>query len=231
MAPLIAGEALFPEHKSLSFLLRERRRTLTQASWQSEYQQNPIIVGGDIFPIDKLQVLAFWGGNHSQVRALRGQGRHRRRRLLHSRRADAQDGERHVCHRARSARAVERAGARAAHSYWAEQDRRQLRGDYEIGVEQELRSGGKESAEATIGCWRAIAATLTGLLEARRYVRSLSPRRCRAATCASSPETGTTPSWTSASRSERQVQGSGGRGVEGVRRLTSKPAYNLDAMA
>jgi hypothetical protein len=137
---------------------------------------------------------------HSQVRALLGQGRHRRRRLLHSRRADAQDGDgtfviEHVVRGQWSELEREQ-----RIRYWAEQDRRQLRGDYEIGVEQEPGSGGKESAEATIGCWRAIAATLTRLLEARRYVRSLSPRRCRAATCASSPETGTTPSWTSASR-------------------------------
>ena len=48
------GEALFPEHKSLSFLL-ERKKAMTQASWESEYQQNPIVVGGGIFPIEKLR--------------------------------------------------------------------------------------------------------------------------------------------------------------------------------
>ena len=48
------GEALFPEHKSLSFLL-ERKKAMTQASWESEYQQNPIVVGGGIFPIEKLK--------------------------------------------------------------------------------------------------------------------------------------------------------------------------------
>jgi hypothetical protein len=47
------GEALFPEHKSLSFLL-ERKRAMTQASWKREYQQNPILVGGGMFPIEKL---------------------------------------------------------------------------------------------------------------------------------------------------------------------------------
>ena len=50
------GEALFPEHKSLSFLL-ERKKAMTQASWESEYQQNPIVVGGGIFPIEKLTTL------------------------------------------------------------------------------------------------------------------------------------------------------------------------------
>jgi hypothetical protein len=35
------GEALFPQHKSLPFLM-ERKALMTQAGWQSEYQQNPI---------------------------------------------------------------------------------------------------------------------------------------------------------------------------------------------
>jgi hypothetical protein len=34
------GEALFPEHTSLPFLM-ERRAVMTQAAWESEYQQNP----------------------------------------------------------------------------------------------------------------------------------------------------------------------------------------------
>src|SRR6266511_702141 len=50
------GEALFPEHKSLPFLI-ERRRMMTKAGWESEYQQNPIVVGGGIFPIDKLDII------------------------------------------------------------------------------------------------------------------------------------------------------------------------------
>jgi hypothetical protein len=47
------GEALFPELKSLPFLLK-RQRAMTQASWESEYQQHPIVAGGGIFPIEKL---------------------------------------------------------------------------------------------------------------------------------------------------------------------------------
>lgn len=42
------GEALFPELKSLDFLLRAKSTQQT-ASWESLYQQNPIIVGGDLF--------------------------------------------------------------------------------------------------------------------------------------------------------------------------------------
>jgi hypothetical protein len=38
------GEALFPAWKPLDFLL-ERKKTQTVSSWESEYQQNPIIAG------------------------------------------------------------------------------------------------------------------------------------------------------------------------------------------
>ncbi len=41
------GEALFPEHKSLEFLL-ERKSVMDSASWLSLYQQSPIIQGGEI---------------------------------------------------------------------------------------------------------------------------------------------------------------------------------------
>src|SRR5258707_782311 len=40
------GEALFPEFKSLAFL-HERQRIISQASWEAEYQQTPILVGDD----------------------------------------------------------------------------------------------------------------------------------------------------------------------------------------
>lgn len=50
------GEPLFPEHKSLDFLLK-RKRVMTTASWESLYQQNPIIVGGGLFPIEKFEII------------------------------------------------------------------------------------------------------------------------------------------------------------------------------
>lgn len=46
------GDALFPEHKSLEFLLIRRKR-FTNASWQSIYQQNPIAAGLGLFAIEK----------------------------------------------------------------------------------------------------------------------------------------------------------------------------------
>lgn len=45
------GEALFPEHKSLEFLL-ERKRSMNAMSWNSLYQQNPVPESGNIFKAD-----------------------------------------------------------------------------------------------------------------------------------------------------------------------------------
>lgn len=47
----LEGEALFPEHKSLGFLL-QRKKVLGIANFEALYQQNPIIMGGDIFKKD-----------------------------------------------------------------------------------------------------------------------------------------------------------------------------------
>jgi predicted phage terminase large subunit-like protein len=49
-------EALFPQHKSLEFLM-EHRAAMTQASWESVYQQNPIPVGGGLFPVEQLKIV------------------------------------------------------------------------------------------------------------------------------------------------------------------------------
>jgi len=50
------GAALFPELKPKRFLLGQRK-ALSQSSWESLYQQNPITVGGGQLPIEKLRVL------------------------------------------------------------------------------------------------------------------------------------------------------------------------------
>jgi predicted phage terminase large subunit-like protein len=44
----LEGEALFPEHKSLEFLLK-RKAIFSKANWSSLYQQNPILSGGNLF--------------------------------------------------------------------------------------------------------------------------------------------------------------------------------------
>jgi hypothetical protein len=51
------GEALFQELKPLDYLL-SRKDELPQSSWESLYQQNPMIVGGGQLPIEKLNILA-----------------------------------------------------------------------------------------------------------------------------------------------------------------------------
>jgi predicted phage terminase large subunit-like protein len=53
------GQALFPAWKPPDFL-RERRALLTQASWASLYQQHPIIVDGGELPTDKMKILQVW---------------------------------------------------------------------------------------------------------------------------------------------------------------------------
>jgi predicted phage terminase large subunit-like protein len=50
-----AGVPLFPQFKSKPFLL-ERKTAYTIASWESLYQQSPIVVGGGLFPIDRIKV-------------------------------------------------------------------------------------------------------------------------------------------------------------------------------
>lgn len=43
-----AGEPLFPEHKSLEFLL-ERKAAMSEGNWLALYQQSPTIIGGNLF--------------------------------------------------------------------------------------------------------------------------------------------------------------------------------------
>lgn len=42
------GEPLFPEHKSLDFLMA-RKEVMPEANWLALYQQSPVILGGEIF--------------------------------------------------------------------------------------------------------------------------------------------------------------------------------------
>jgi predicted phage terminase large subunit-like protein len=146
------GKACFPELKPLDFLL-ERKRILTQAGWEAEYQQSPIIVGGGIFPIEKLTTLPTMLDRAEIMRSVRswdkagteGGGKYTSGVLMHKMknksyviehvvrgRWSALDREEHI-------------------KTWARIDSTNSRpGAYEIVVEQEPGSGGKESAENTI---------------------------------------------------------------------------------
>ena len=145
------AEPLFPELKSLEFLL-ERKKLYTQASWEALYQQNPFIVGGGIFPIDKLVTWPILD----------------RSKILKSVRywdkAGTEDGGAYTAgtllHALKDNRFVIEHVVRGQWSsldredkikFWATRDRDNSRpGAYEVGVEQEPGSGGKESAESTI---------------------------------------------------------------------------------
>ena len=145
------GDPLFPELKSMEFLL-ERRKLYTESSWEALYQQNPFIVGGGIFPIDKLVPLPIMD----------------RTRILKSVRywdkAGTEDGGAFTAgallHALRDKRYVIEHVVRGQWGaldreerikFWAERDRANARpGTYEVVVEQEPGSGGKESAENTI---------------------------------------------------------------------------------
>ena len=50
------GEALFPEHKSLVFL-NARKKVMSKPSWFSIYQGSPIVLGGELFPVEKFVVV------------------------------------------------------------------------------------------------------------------------------------------------------------------------------
>lgn len=50
------GQALFPEFKSLDFLLGQKAG-MAASSWESLYQQNPTVKGGDLFPIANIDIV------------------------------------------------------------------------------------------------------------------------------------------------------------------------------
>lgn len=50
------GEALFPEHKSLDFLL-ERKSVMFAPNWEALYQQSPIIAEGELFKPNNITVI------------------------------------------------------------------------------------------------------------------------------------------------------------------------------
>ncbi len=147
------GEALFPEWKPLSFLL-EQKNTQSDASWQALYQQNPIIVGAGVLPIDKIQCMPQWLGatNKDIVASVRFWDKAGTAKesasytagvLMHK----LKDGRFVISHVARGQWvALDR---EKQIKLWAETDKKIYK-NYQVGVEQEPGSGGKESAEATV---------------------------------------------------------------------------------
>src|SRR5262249_259284 len=177
------GEALFPEHKSLPFLM-EHRAVMTQGGWESEYQQNPIIVGGGMFPIEKFKIVPTFNGEvRCSVRywdkaGTTDGGAFTVGVLMHSMKdgqfvvADVRRGRWSALEREKIIKST------------AEMDKQAFPYHY-VWVEQEPGSSGKESGEATIRMlagWKVSADRVTG---------------CRPGTCFCSLESGTKRSWTS----------------------------------
>lgn len=143
------GEPLFPELKGMDFL-NQRRKVLTQPSWESLYQQRPITAGGDMFPVERIRVVT--GVDRSNIkRSVRyidkagteDGGAYTAACLVH----DMKDGTTVVDDVVRGQwGALEREAriAQVARSDMATYAR------YQVWVEQEPGSGGKESAESTI---------------------------------------------------------------------------------
>ena len=167
-----AGEPLFPELKPLDFLL-EQQKLMTEGSWQALYQQSPFIIGGGIFPIEKLKTLQMIDRSRvlkscryfDKAGTESGEGAYTAGALIHM----LKDNHFVIEHVVRGRwGALER---EEKIKFWAQSDQRNCRpGAYEIGVEQEPGSGGKESAEATIRNLRGFkvfADRVTGSKEVR----------------------------------------------------------------
>lgn len=151
--PRKKGEPLFPEHKSADFL-NLRKKAYTQSSWQSLYQQMPIISGGGTFPIEQFKILANLPDLHTVKRIIRywdkagteGGGAFTagvQLLLLNDNRVvigDVQRGQWSSWDREKRIKAA------------AERDDTDFAewGRVEIWTEQEPGSGGKESAERTV---------------------------------------------------------------------------------
>jgi predicted phage terminase large subunit-like protein len=147
---------------------------MTQASWESEYQQHPIVVGGGMFPIEKLTTLDYL--DRAQIASS----------VRYVDKAGTEDGGAYTAlvlmHKTRDKQFVIEHVARGQWSalerekqikYWVEQDRKICKpGAYAVGVEQEPGSGGKESVEATIRMlagYRVFADKVTGSKEVRAH--------------------------------------------------------------
>ena len=164
-----AGEALFPELKPLDFLL-ERKKLMTAASWESLYQQRPIVMGGGIFPIERLGIVQSVDRKNvkKSVRYIdkagtEDVGAYTAMVLMHM----MHDGTYVVENVTRgqwSALERERRLLQTAQSDAA------FCSNYAVRIEQEPGSGGKESVENTIRMlrgYRAYADKVTGNKELR----------------------------------------------------------------
>ena len=165
------GQPLFPRLKPLDFLL-DQNKALTQASWESLYQQHPIVVGGGQLPIEKLKIIPVFDRNKA-IHSIRywdkaatedsDDAAYTAGVLMHKMTdgcyviEDIARGRWSALDREERIKALTAADAKACLSY-------------EVIIEQEPGSGGKESAESTIrnlAGYRISADRVTGRKEVR----------------------------------------------------------------
>lgn len=161
------GEALFPEVKSLEFLLR-RKKIYTAASWASVYQQNPIVQGGEIFPVENFQVVSILPVGVKRVKSVRYWDK-----------AGTQDGGKfsagvRITELTDGRYLIENVVRGQWNAFNREQKIKQTAAndgtEVPVWVEQEPGSGGKESAERTVSMlagYKAFADRVTGDKETR----------------------------------------------------------------
>lgn len=144
------GDALFPEHKSREFIML-RQAAMTRGNFEALYQQSPTVGGGELFPVERIDQLDFTPTPREVRRSVRywdkagtrGAGAYTAGVLLF----ELMDGRfcfGHVFrdqleYHARETKIREISNRDAA--VWPQ---------YEVYVEQEPGSGGKESAQRTI---------------------------------------------------------------------------------
>jgi len=148
--PRRKNEPLFPEFKSRAFLM-ERKKAYTIASWESLYQQSPIISGGGMFPLNKIRYVPT-PPDKADIR----------RTVRYWDKAGTADGGAYTAgvlmHLLKDGRCVVEDVRRGQWSAWdrekmikaAAQADDVMHERVEVWVEQEPGSGGKESAERTI---------------------------------------------------------------------------------
>jgi predicted phage terminase large subunit-like protein len=148
--PRRVGDPLFPEFKSKEFLM-ERKKNSTQASWESLYQQSPIVAGGGMFPVNCVR--------YAQNQPAK---EHVKKSVRYWDKAGTEDGGAYTAgtlmHLLKDGRYYIGDVIRVQWSSWDRENYikatahmdRTLWGRVETWVEQEPGSGGKESAERTI---------------------------------------------------------------------------------
>lgn len=140
-----AGDPLFPEHKSLPFLL-ERKKIMISTSWEALYQQNPVVQEGDMIKAERLAIVGTIPGTIKEsVRywdkaGTEGGGCYTAGVLMHKLTdgkfiiADVVRGQWSAGRREETIKQIATADGTRTH----------------IWIEQEPGSGGKESAESTV---------------------------------------------------------------------------------